>query len=68
MRERSVYRDSNGKTGERLVPVSGDLARIMVDQSVDGAIWTGDKGALTKYGVPQIVKRCMKRVGLTYKP
>ena len=57
-----------GKTGERFVPLSPAIAKLLIDQSVDGAIWTGSKGMLTKWGIAQVVRRCMRHAGLTDKP
>ena len=58
----------SGKTGERFVPSSPAVAELLIAQSVEGAIWTGNKGPLTKWGIGQVVRRCMLRAGLSDKP
>lgn len=54
----------DGKTGERTVPVSGQVRQLMLGLGDGYSIWTGRRGPLTRSGVQQITRRAMYRAGI----
>ena len=55
-----------GKVGHRVVPVSPGVFELMMRQGDGEHIWVGPKGALSRSGVQQVVRRCMRLAG--FKP
>lgn len=58
----------DGKTGERLVPISPQvqaLLRLLHRDGDDGAVFTGKRGPLTYQGVYKAVRKACARAGLS---
>ena len=53
----------DGKTGERVVPFSPNVRRLLVGLGDGSSIWTGRKGPLTTSGVAQCVRRTLSDAG-----
>jgi site-specific recombinase XerD len=55
----------DGKTGDRLVPISPEVKRLMLGLGDGVHIWMGKKGPLSRSGVMQAYRRMFRRSGLT---
>ena len=53
----------NGKVGERVVPVSSNVYQLLIRQGDEEHLWIGPRGRLTRGGLQQIVRRCMRDAG-----
>ena len=49
-----------GKTGDRVVPVTPSVAKLIAKQGDDRGMWIGLQGRLTVWGLQQAVNRTMK--------
>jgi len=54
----------SGKTGERRVPVSPRARAALECLRGQHRLWVGVQGALTKWGVQQVVQRAFQRAGM----
>ena len=54
----------NGKTGERLVPLSPGVRAMLEEQGDRDVVWVGRDGAMNASGISRAVKRVMKRAGI----
>ena len=54
-----------GKTGERLLPVSGELANLLTTLGEGDRLWIGRQGALTREGIMLIYRRLFALAGIT---
>lgn len=55
----------DGKTGERVVPLSPHVRQLLVGLGGASDIWTGARGRLGNWGVQQAVRRILYRAGIT---
>ena len=53
----------NGKTGDRVVPVSEGVMELLKRQGDHRGIWIGLRGRMTTSGLQNVVRRCMRRAG-----
>ncbi len=53
----------DGKTGPRFLPVSPHVLQLLLGLGDGEQIWTGRKGALTRSGVQQAIRRAMYAAG-----
>ena len=52
-----------GKTGERVVPVTPGVMRLLKKQGDRRGPWIGHKGRLSRWGLQSVVRRSMRRAG-----
>lgn len=55
----------DGKTGQRVVPVSPNVLQLLLGLGDGDHIWVGRKGPLTWSGVNQAVRRALYRAGIS---
>ena len=55
----------SGKTGERQVPVSSELAALLGTLGADEHLWIGRQGPLTREGIVLIYRRMFDRASIT---
>ena len=53
----------SGKTGDRMVPMSPDVMKLVNRQGAERGLWVGLRGRLTDWGLQQIVRRNMRKAG-----
>ena len=53
----------SGKTGDRMVPMSPGVMKLVRSQGDERGLWVGLKGQLTDWGLQQIVRRNMRKAG-----
>ena len=53
----------NGKVGERVVPVSSNVYQLLARQGDEEHVWIGAKGQLSRWGLQQMVRGCMRDAG-----
>ena len=53
----------NGKTGQRVVPVSDIVEELLKRQGDERGLWIGLRGRMTVSGLQNVVRRCMRRAG-----
>ena len=53
----------SGKTGDRMVPMSPDVMKLVKSQGDERGLWVGLRGRLTDWGLQQIVRRNMRKAG-----
>ena len=53
----------NGKTGQRVVPVSDRVEELLKQQGDERGLWIGLRGRMTVSGLQNVVRRCMRRAG-----
>lgn len=58
------YITVNGKTGERRLPMSPQVRRLLIGLGDGEHIWTGPKGPLTWSGVNQAIRRAIRKAGV----
>lgn len=61
IREGSLLVD--GKSGQRVVPVSDRVEELLRRQGDERGLWIGLKGRMTTSGLQNVVRRCMRRAG-----
>jgi len=56
-----------GKSSQRVIPISEETRRLLLSLKQPGDIFvlTGERGPLTRYGIYHIVRRCMRKAGIT---
>lgn len=66
LRRGQVYDDSvrvHGKTGERFIPVTPNVMRLVREQGDGHYLWNGRRGPLSLSGATQVVRRTMAKAG-----
>ena len=66
MARASVSREGvlvSGKTGDRMVPMSPDVMKLVRSQGDERGLWVGMRGRLTDWGLQQVVRRNMRKAG-----
>ena len=54
----------NGKSGERLVPLSPGVRAMLEEQGDKHSVWLGRNGTMNERGIARAVKRVMVRAGI----
>lgn len=57
----------DGKTGQRVVPITRDLQEILLTLSPTGPIFKGSRGRLTVSGVYQILRPILEGLGINHR-
>lgn len=54
----------DGKSGERIVPISHHVRQQLLGMGDGHHIWLGHQGPITKWGIQHALRKCLRRAGI----